>query len=657
MKVSLAVLRFEISDHSLIPHYLKYRWRQGGGMSSGKQDEKDKKSYANIVGGAARSLSSPPTVASGVTCIPIESTDKHRGARQPKQYTIQSIEPRGKPQTHDHRVDGTSEQGRRSESGDIDIEIEPVVSNNRSRLTSTSSCDDKHSNRSSVSSDRYLMSLPGGDDTDDPRPVDSAKNRHKSHSPGIDGESKNTVHFFSGNPSVETTEGIMHLYKDNQFVVSTEDEDVKRPDMICILGVPANMNTKDLIQFTAPVMQGIEHIRIIRDSTPNQYMALLKFRSQRESDEFYRTYNNVRYNSLETDVCHLVYISRIETLKASEGACFPVPGLTELPNCPVCLERMDESVDGILTILCNHSFHGNCLTQWGDTSCPVCRYVQTPDVVADNKCQQCESQENLWICLICGCVGCGRYQGGHARRHYEDTLHTFAMQLGNNRVWDYAGDNYVHRLVQNKSDGKLVEVNDGGGGGENIDDAKLESLTLEYTYLLTSQLESQRLYFEEKMQLVEEQAQKNIEDEVTRSRKTMDECERLDRCLQDAQKEKISHEKKNATLTSKLNKLTAELKDEKELNRCLRDNQLQWQNKFEDLEKRFETTTKEKDQELQELKDQLRDIMFYLEAQQKIANSSNEMQDDIQGGQIIVGESSASGYNPRSGRRGRKKGR
>jgi len=31
------------------------------------------------------------------------------------------------------------------------------------------------------------------------------------------------------------------------------------------------------------------------------------------------------------------------------------------------------------------------------------------------------------------------------------------MNLGNNRVWDYVGDNFVHRLVQNKGDGKLVE--------------------------------------------------------------------------------------------------------------------------------------------------------------------------------------------------------
>jgi BRCA1-associated protein len=36
------------------------------------------------------------------------------------------------------------------------------------------------------------------------------------------------------------------------------------------------------------------------------------------------------------------------------------------------------------------------------------------------------------------------------------------MQLGSNRVWDYAGDNYVHRLLQNKADGKLVQVDEAG---------------------------------------------------------------------------------------------------------------------------------------------------------------------------------------------------
>ncbi|KAL4701154.1 hypothetical protein H8959_015158 [Pygathrix nigripes] len=40
--------------------------------------------------------------------------------------------------------------------------------------------------------------------------------------------------------------------------------------------------------------------------------------------------------------------------------------LTELPKCTVCLERMDESVNGILTTLCNHSFHSQVVAPFAD---------------------------------------------------------------------------------------------------------------------------------------------------------------------------------------------------------------------------------------------------------------------------------------------------
>ena len=68
------------------------------------------------------------------------------------------------------------------------------------------------------------------------------------------------------------------------------------------------------------------------------------------------------------------------------------------------------------------------------SSCPVCRYTQSPDNAGDNTCLSCDSREvsfdshmmvlnlsfslslcqDLWICLICGNIGCGRYVGRHA---------------------------------------------------------------------------------------------------------------------------------------------------------------------------------------------------------------------------------------------------
>lgn len=78
------------------------------------------------------------------------------------------------------------------------------------------------------------------------------------------------------------------------------------------------------------------------------------------------------------------------------------------------------------------------------------------------------------------------------------------MDLNSQRVWDYVGDAYVHRIIQNKTDGKLLELPaadysalDPPDWGDAVPREKLENMSIEYTHLLTSQLESQRAYFEE----------------------------------------------------------------------------------------------------------------------------------------------------------------
>ena len=207
----------------------------------------------------------------------------------------------------------------------------------------------------------------------------------------------------------------------------------------------------------------------------------------------------------------------------------PTRSLVELPTCPVCLERMDEST-GLLTISCQHVFHCTCLLKWHGSGCPVCRFTQDGATkkahqafeASDsnlNECAVCHSDVNLWICLICGIVGCGRYDGAHAFMHYTQTGHCFAMDMTTQRVWDYGSDGYVHRIMQDKSDGKLMELpsaredydhsyNTGNGGGDEdlVPREKLDAISMEYTHLLTSQLDSQRLYFEEKLERAADRA-------------------------------------------------------------------------------------------------------------------------------------------------------
>lgn len=485
------------------------------------------------------------------------------------------------------------------------------------------------------------------------------------------------VPIFIGNHYVEVIEGVMHLYKENKF--TPLGEEAERSDLICMLSISTSKSIHDILQLTAPFNQDIMHIQIIRDSNPQQYMALLKFHNQRSADEFYNTFNGTQYNTIEKEVCNLAYVAFVEVAasetKSSSGAGdgdqapdgaasnsneplkmtrLPLTGFTELPSCPVCLERMDESVQGVLTILCKHTFHGKCLNQWVDSTCPVCRYCQTPEFDGDSRCAECGSksttQDTLWICLICGHIGCGRYVEGHAHKHFKDTHHTYAMQLGtNNRVWDYAGDNYVHRLLANK-DGEPVEVKPGDACGNSIvSDEKFDALQLEYTYLLTNQLEKQRYYYEETMAGLEKRKQEQIEELLEANHQLNQENGKLSEQLTGLKKDRQTMEKKITQLNQKLTKVQAELVEERELNKALRANQEQWQKKFLDNEKTAAEYKTKTDAEMSELREQLRDIMFFLEAKEKLGQVDDGAvtQEELHNSQVVIQQSPSDGNKAR----------
>nr|CAD7575745.1 unnamed protein product [Timema californicum] len=415
--------------------------------------------------------------------------------------------------------------------------------------------------------------------------------------------SKTKIAFVSGNPFVEITKGILHLFKENEL--TSMDRAAKCSQTVCILAVPANMTCHDLLTFTAACHEDINNLRIIRDGSPNQYMALLKFRTQQSASDFYSSFNGVPFNSLELDCCcHLVFVSHVELLREGEGGGLPPQNHTELPTCP------------------------------------------TPEVVADNRCLECHSSESLWICLICGHVGCGRYVQGHAYKHYLETQHCYAMQLGNSRVWDYVGDNFVHRLLQNKGDGKLVE---GNAPCKQGGDEKLDSIQLEFTYLLTSQLDSQRLYFEEKMTRLEKNTIEEAVELKDKAVKVMESNQILQDKINTLTREKQITEKKLQQTSNRLTLVQSELNDERQMSQAFQRNLTVWQTKFKALEDQFQGFKQAKDGELAEVKEQLRDVMFYLEAQKQISESADR--DEIAEGHIVIGEPSKPASDSKSRRR------
>lgn len=351
--------------------------------------------------------------------------------------------------------------------------------------------------------------------------------------------------------------GVIHLYKDFKSLEETDNDvmnelnyiqtsssatttSAERNSIVGILAVPSSMSPSDLLEFIRPALDAISHIRILRDAAPNRYITVIKFKDFRDAIEFKDMYDGTPFSSLNEEICRVVRISSVEIqpdsintkaflfdMGINDGWVSGAQQCIELPTCPVCLDRMDGSATGLMTIPCNHSFHCTCLSAWPNSRCPVCRYSlpkfqpesssqPTVSQSGQTQCTSCGTYDDLWICLICGHVGCGRYGPGHAYRHYEETTHLFSLDLATQRVWDYAGDGYVHRLIQ-KSDGKVVELPSATssysqvtskskrrddipeedeewiekkGGGPND-----EAVALEFSALLASQLDTQRSYY------------------------------------------------------------------------------------------------------------------------------------------------------------------
>ena len=131
-------------------------------------------------------------------------------------------------------------------------------------------------------------------------------------------------------------------------------------------------------------------------------------------------------------------------------------------------------------------------------------------------------------------------------------------------------------------------------------DEKMDSIQLEYTYLLTSQLESQRRYFEEKISRFEDNAQREIDDMVAQTRASSEEAKALKDKVEAITKEKTKSDAKLNSANSRINKLCSELKEEKQMNENLVHNQNAWQKKLTDIQKQMEDTKKQMDNMLQD---------------------------------------------------------
>ncbi|KAI0152646.1 hypothetical protein GGR57DRAFT_469855 [Xylariaceae sp. FL1272] len=511
--------------------------------------------------------------------------------------------------------------------------------------------------------------------------------------------------------------GIVHLYREGNESPELEitpaadsegeaDEAQTDCTIVCIPAVPSYLTPSDFLGFIGNKWRDhISHFRMVMTARMNRYLVLMKFRDSKRAQLFGQEFDGRVFNHIEPESCNVAFIRSItfdtptapntsfpdlnhDPFAPSTGTDYqslkpfppPTPDLIELPTCPVCLERMDDTT-GLLTILCQHVFHCSCLQKWKGSGCPVCRHTNHSHIGTNlhhghssaattaydpdnhytpfgsnvtNLCTVCDCADDLWICLVCGNVGCGRYKGGHAKEHWKNTSHTFSLELDTQHVWDYAGDMWVHRLIRDKGDGKVVELPGRPrehGRRENEDVVpreKLENMGIEYTHLLTSQLESQRLYFEE---MLSKAADKAAQAAAAAEKATTQATE----ALKELRGIKAEHEKlKTETIPSlekDLERARTRADKSADLARKFTSSYQEEKKVSEGLMKRIEHINKESSSftaqldalklENADLKDQNHDLSMFISGQEKLKELEAEGQLDegeVQEGSVSVPE-------------------
>lgn len=396
--------------------------------------------------------------------------------------------------------------------------------------------------------------------------------------------------------------------------------------------------------------------------------------------------------------------AKAKTNKTSKKKTAPI--IVEDYNCAVCLEHMilsetehdvDASADArssILTTVCNHTFHLDCLLQWQDSPCPVCRYDHSGLNEALSQCNVCGTTENNYVCLICGMVSCGgpplrsqsitthtmpgggrdasrmqshspvcggsssshRHTGNahsihrsnntdnmdhsgalapadtsrqlsqsHARRHYDESLHAYALDTETQHVWDFAGQGYVHRLLQNKEDGKLVEFHDPSNTSSHershtpgLSEAqegevlhrKLEGFASQYYTLLKSQLEQQRSYYQGRL---EELRRESL---MRKKAQTSDLINAL-------KQEKAQSSKRLVSLKARHRKVSEDIVFLKNMNESLEANKEPLKHKIKDTQRQGIEARERMLQSLPALEAQVTKLMLQLTGEPSIAGNDD----------------------------------
>lgn len=508
------------------------------------------------------------------------------------------------------------------------------------------------------------------------------------------------ISFVSGNnQDLETITGLIDLFTSiehvNNFKVeeAAADVDCQKKDnniesrshchMVALMDVPSYMIPNDIIHFFSSYLNEIISIRIVRripshsHSHSSSYMALILLKSYEMLKSFLNAFNGQELTSLlEPTLCCIYTVKNITIKSASTDKIDP----DECERCVLCLDSISTILPKSFTTYCNHTFHIDCIVKLEAPQCPVCRFQHDSSQSSLSECSICgfqggnnhhnstgheiieghSSPRDIWVCLVCGFIGCGISQQSHIQRHYETELHAYAINTDDGRVWDFAGDGYVHRLVLSNdtsststststindtcTDGtqdvlpiKVVEVADPHNHSSHersrvvplssnsfqedmLIGRKLESVACHYNNILRWQLQQNREVFEQRLMKVKSFAAHEGVVKIPHNLVYSDDRGKdkthvsWAHCIIHSLKQeraKVNRQIENSK--ARLNVSKDELDVLRQLNKSLLANKPEWQMKIQDAKSKLELAEKHYRETIPELERQVQALMENLD--------------------------------------------
>ncbi|KAG5619047.1 hypothetical protein H5410_018871 [Solanum commersonii] len=151
----------------------------------------------------------------------------------------------------------------------------------------------------------------------------------------VDGVEQKVFHFSSGNPRIEETRGVMHLFSNDLASYSSSHLPVERMPLLCVLCVPNHMTYSDFCQFCGSFVQHMLEMRIVRnDGMEDCYSILIRFDEQKAADTFHKHFSGRRFSSLEEETCNVLFAADVHYTGSIEHAQSLPASSTEQPFCP-----------------------------------------------------------------------------------------------------------------------------------------------------------------------------------------------------------------------------------------------------------------------------------------------------------------------------------